>query len=79
MEYIEGLSAPGKAARNRLSFAQLIGATAIVSIATMLNPSSLQAQQQQPNIIVIMGDDIGWNNIGVYNQGIMSGRTRTWT
>jgi arylsulfatase len=22
-----------------------------------------------------MGDDIGWNNIGVYNQGIMAGRT----
>ena len=26
----------------------------------------------QPNIIFIMGDDIGWNNIGAYNQGIMS-------
>src|SRR5215472_12322181 len=30
---------------------------------------------QRPNIIVIMGDDIGWSNIGVYNQGIMAGRT----
>jgi arylsulfatase A-like enzyme len=30
---------------------------------------------QQPNIIVIMGDDIGWSNIGVCNQGIMAGRT----
>src|SRR5271165_3863225 len=28
-----------------------------------------------PNIVVIMGDDIGWSNIGVYNQGVMSGRT----
>ena len=26
-------------------------------------------------MIVIMGDDIGWSNIGVYNQGVMSGRT----
>jgi arylsulfatase len=34
------------------------------------------AQQKKPNIIMIMGDDIGWSNIGVYNQGIMSGRTR---
>src|SRR5271163_3787065 len=33
------------------------------------------AQTSQPNIIVIMGDDIGWSNIGVYNQGVMSGRT----
>jgi arylsulfatase A-like enzyme len=54
----------------------LISATAIVSIAALLNPTALQAQApQQPNIIFIMGDDIGWNNIGVYNQGIMSGRT----
>ncbi|WP_246702874.1 arylsulfatase [Starkeya sp. ORNL1] len=28
-----------------------------------------------PNIVVIMGDDVGWSNIGVYNQGIMAGRT----
>jgi arylsulfatase A-like enzyme len=33
------------------------------------------AQAKQPNIIFIMGDDIGWSNIGVYNQGIMAGRT----
>ena len=47
-----------------------------MSIAALLNPTSLQAQaQQQPNIIMIMGDDIGWSNIGAYNQGIMSGRT----
>lgn len=30
---------------------------------------------KQPNIIVIMGDDIGWFNIGAYHQGIMSGKT----
>jgi len=24
---------------------------------------------KKPNIIYIMGDDIGWFNIGVYNQG----------
>ena len=33
------------------------------------------AAEGKPNIIFIMGDDIGWSNIGVYNQGIMSGRT----
>lgn len=31
--------------------------------------------EQKPNIIVIMGDDVGWFNIGAYNQGIMAGRT----
>ena len=31
--------------------------------------------QQKPNVIFIMGDDVGWFNIGVYNQGMMAGRT----
>src|SRR5262249_49095875 len=43
----------------------------------------LQQQQQQtqqqaqrpPNILVIMGDDVGWFNIGAYHRGIMSGKT----
>lgn len=30
---------------------------------------------KQPNILVIMGDDIGWFNIGAYHRGIMAGRT----
>jgi len=30
---------------------------------------------QKPNILVIMGDDIGWFNIGAYHRGIMSGKT----
>ncbi|MBR0658491.1 arylsulfatase [Neoroseomonas oryzicola] len=32
-------------------------------------------QSRPPNILVIMGDDVGWNNIGAYHQGIMAGRT----
>jgi len=30
---------------------------------------------EQPNIIVIMPDDVGWYNIGAYNDGIMAGIT----
>lgn len=33
------------------------------------------APPKKPNILVIMGDDVGWFNIGAYNQGIMSGKT----
>src|SRR5438093_7175444 len=29
----------------------------------------------KPNIIFILGDDVGWFNIGAYHQGIMAGRT----
>jgi len=35
----------------------------------------VQAADKKPNILVIMGDDIGWFNIGAYHQGIMSGKT----
>ncbi len=30
---------------------------------------------KKPNILFIMGDDIGWFNIGAYHRGIMSGKT----
>ena len=40
-------------------------------------PAKLEAAEQQnkPNILVIMGDDVGWFNIGAYHRGIMSGKT----
>jgi arylsulfatase A-like enzyme len=44
-------------------------------LAALLLVSPTQAQGHKPNIVFIMGDDIGWSNVGVYNQGIMSGRT----
>ena len=34
-----------------------------------------QAKVKKPNILVIMGDDVGWFNIGAYHRGIMSGKT----
>jgi arylsulfatase A-like enzyme len=30
---------------------------------------------RKPNILFIMGDDIGWFNVGAYHRGIMSGKT----
>ena len=37
--------------------------------------TSASAQQQKPNILVIMGDDIGYWNISAYNRGMMGYRT----
>jgi hypothetical protein len=31
--------------------------------------------QKKPNIVFIMGDDIGMWNIGAYHRGMMAGRT----
>jgi arylsulfatase len=41
----------------------------------VVSPPAAAQQQERPNIVFVMGDDIGWSNIGVYNQGIMAGRT----
>ncbi len=59
------------------SCAALMGAAALMSLA-LADPASAQAQppaQQRPNIVVIMGDDIGIWNIGAYHRGMMAGRT----
>lgn len=34
-----------------------------------------KATQKQPNILFIMGDDVGMWNIGAYHRGLMAGRT----
>src|SRR6516225_9125779 len=41
----------------------------------VMTAASAQQQRRPPNILVIMGDDVGWFNIGAYHQGIMSGKT----
>jgi hypothetical protein len=50
-----------------------VAAAAIVASA----PATAQQQQQQqkPNILFIMGDDIGWMQLGSYQQGMGLGET----
>src|SRR5262245_4076878 len=51
----------------------------MVLVTLMLpRPAKLSALQQtpkKPNILFIMGDDIGLFNIGAYHRGMMSGKT----
>jgi arylsulfatase A-like enzyme len=56
--------------RGYFAIALLIGATISLSVA-----HTAWAQDKKPNILVIMGDDVGWFNIGAYHRGIMSGKT----
>ena len=55
----------------------LAAASALGSAAATVETTVAQAQSsgKQPNILVIMGDDIGWFNVGAYHRGIMSGKT----
>jgi arylsulfatase len=69
---------PSKTPWNRLDYARLVGATMIIFMAALLNfAAAAQAQTagKKPNILVIMGDDVGWLNIGAYHRGMMSGKT----
>ncbi len=43
---------------------------ALVAVLSVLGAPA-QAQTQQPNILVIWGDDIGGFNISAYNRGMM--------
>jgi arylsulfatase len=57
--------------RGKLGLVLTAAATLYGIVAT---PSS-QAQEKKPNILVIMGDDVGWFNSSPYHRGIMSGKT----
>ena len=55
-------------------FARLaLGATA--ALVAMIGTADAARAADKPNIVFIMGDDIGWFNIGAYHQGIMAGKT----
>src|SRR6201984_3696484 len=59
-----------------LAGTSLAAASALGSaVETAVAQAQQAAQSAKPNILVIMGDDIGWFNIGAYHQGIMSGKT----
>jgi arylsulfatase A-like enzyme len=68
-----------KSAVNRRNI--LLASSALAAASAIGSPlQTAQAQGQpaatgRPNILVIMGDDIGWFNVGAYHRGMMSGKT----
>ena len=61
--------------RRRAGVSRRRACTVVATVATVLLVAGIAAAQQKPNIIMIMGDDIGWFNIGAYHQGMMASRT----
>src|SRR6516162_4637289 len=86
-EYVEDFSRPACLVRTLgLVGSFALAASLTTSCATAQQPASTGngggtssssggGGGKQPNILVIMGDDVGWFNLGSYNQGIMSGKT----
>ena len=81
-------SKPANAPRESYSLKRrdllLTGSSLVAASAIAATGLTAQAQAQQPaaapasgkpNILFIMGDDIGWFNVSAYNMGIMGYRT----
>jgi arylsulfatase len=75
-------SSPGHRGLSRRTV--LLASTTLAAASALSATPPIQSTQAQtrgllsggrPNILVIMGDDVGWFNIGAYHQGIMSGKT----
>ncbi|HUO04877.1 MAG TPA: arylsulfatase [Candidatus Binataceae bacterium] len=61
---------------NSVKHWKLAATCAVVAVAALAAiPRIALAASDKPNILVIMGDDVGWFNVGAYHQGIMSGKT----
>jgi arylsulfatase len=52
----------------------LTAAVTLLPIAT-LTPKAFAQEEKKPNILFIMGDDIGWMQPRIYHQGLMVGET----
>jgi arylsulfatase A-like enzyme len=52
----------------------LVVAAFLMVVGLVASPRA-SGQEKKPNILFIMGDDVGWFNIGAYHRGMMSGKT----
>src|ERR1700704_3812322 len=51
------------------------GLLALLAAVMVASAPAIAQQQQKPNIVFIMGDDIGWMQPSIYHRGLMVGET----
>ncbi len=59
----------------RLSQGRCLATALLWTMFALCFATGVQAQGNKPNILVIMGDDIGWFNPRTYHQGVMGYKT----
>ena len=52
-----------------------LGLLSSLAAAAVASPPAIAQQQPKPNILFIMGDDIGWMQPSIYHRGLMVGET----
>jgi arylsulfatase len=57
------------------SLTSLVAGAALCASASAIATTSALAQDKKPNIVFIMGDDIGWMQPSIYHEGLMVGET----
>ena len=73
MSKIPSYSPEKRPTRTRLhhasAIAALAGGIAITGLFALVSPGQAQAQAKQPNVVMLMMDDVGWSDFGVYPGG----------
>ena len=59
---------------NRVRTLLLTAASAALFAASSFAPAAM-AQEKKPNVLFIMGDDIGWMQPSIYHEGLAVGET----
>ena len=61
--------------RTKFGHATTIATVAVLTVAALGSAVPAAAQEKKPNILFIMGDDIGLMQVGTYHQGVALGET----
>src|SRR5437867_10121847 len=70
------IATPPRKTPSLRSCASLLGATMLMSLSGPAStPATAQQPPQKPNILFIMGDDIGWMQPSIFHRGLMVGET----
>ena len=57
------------------SLTSLVAGAALCASVSAVATQSALAEDKKPNIVFIMGDDIGWMQPSIYHEGLMVGET----